>query len=158
MACQAGPEGNQGRIREQGEQQHQYPDGGARSTRQSSVRSTFATRGSSAGLDQSKPKMNVPTASSRERKRAHKQRAPVEKSSPYPLKSIRSVLRSNPQAKGFSELKFPASLHDTTTSTATIPLRQSDMRCQGSCVLPAGPVHIRGDKTKRDSRMLCGPF
>lgn len=31
---------------------------------------------------------------------------PVEKSSPYPLKSIRSVLRSYPHAKGFSELKF----------------------------------------------------
>lgn len=55
-------------------QQQQYPEGGARATRQGSIRSTFATRGSSAGLDQSKPKMNIPTASSRERKRAHKQR------------------------------------------------------------------------------------
>lgn len=39
------------------------------STRQSSIRATFATRGSSAGLDQSKPKMGV----QEQRKRAHKQ-------------------------------------------------------------------------------------
>ncbi len=42
---------------------------GARSSRQSSVRASFATRGSSAGIDQSKPKMGV----QEQRKRALKQ-------------------------------------------------------------------------------------
>uniref|UniRef100_A0A8D8E2I2 (northern house mosquito) hypothetical protein n=1 Tax=Culex pipiens TaxID=7175 RepID=A0A8D8E2I2_CULPI len=64
---ESGQGGEPGRTRggsegtDQGEAQ-QYPEGGAGSTRQSSFRSTLTTRGSSAGLDQSKPKMGVPKA------------------------------------------------------------------------------------------------
>lgn len=31
-------------------------------------------------------------------------------------------------------------------------------KCVSRVLFPTGPGHIRGDRTKRDSRMLCGPF
>ena len=50
--------GSEGRVQMQAEKKS-IIQRGARSTRQSSIRASFATRGRSAGLDQSKPKMGV---------------------------------------------------------------------------------------------------
>ncbi len=78
---ESGQDGGPGRTRgepgedqstEQGEEQQlQYPDGGARSTRQISVRTTFATRGSWSRSEQAKEEC---LNSSSQRKRAHKLR------------------------------------------------------------------------------------
>ncbi len=55
----------------EGTEQQQYPDGGARTTRQISVRTTFATRGSWSRSGQAKD--DCPNSRG-ERERAHKQR------------------------------------------------------------------------------------
>lgn len=63
--------GSEGTGQGEEQQQQQYPDGGARSTRQISVRPTFATRGSWSRSEQATDEC---PNSRKERKRAHKQR------------------------------------------------------------------------------------